>query len=409
MQQLASPVNEWKNQGSSDELLVLSSSTGRDFIQFFAETLADCFEIDLVTIGELLVMENERISVLAGSMDGKPLEDFDYQACLTPCIAVIKTAQPKILLSDVQKSYTEDNLLREQGIRSYIGIPLKNSEGELIGVVQASWRREIDPEEAEHVLETIDMFVARLSAELVTLHAMRILAALAEGPSLIGNLDTLRLLTEQMQTALKVRVAFIAETLPEDDHSFRLLTYCQDGKLIPDVENEIVPYAGTPCTHLKDKDVFIVRTELQEAFPTQMQYKEANLVSYLGQNIRDESGQVIGHFALQHDRELLDKILQADLFKLFSARLNLELRKFHAEQHQRDGGETHPPTMAQDAAGKKLPPALAQSVSEKLAALQDRVAGLEKSLENGPAPQVPADLKALQAELVATQKLLSSR
>ncbi|MEP1495349.1 GAF domain-containing protein, partial [Pseudophaeobacter sp.] len=246
MQQLASPVNEWKNQGSSDELLVLSSSTGRDFIQFFAETLADCFEIDLVTIGELLVMENERISVLAGSMDGKPLEDFDYQACLTPCIAVIQTAQPIILLSDVQKSYTEDNLLREQGIRSYIGIPLKNSEGELIGVVQASWRREIDPEEAEHVLETIDMFVARLSAELVTLHAMRILAALAEGPSLIGNLDTLRLLTEQMQTALKVRVAFIAETLPEDDHSFRLLTYCQDGKLIPDVENEIVPYAGTP-------------------------------------------------------------------------------------------------------------------------------------------------------------------
>ena len=309
-----------------------------------------------------MVMEDERISVLAGSMDGKPVSEFDYQACVTPCIEVIQTAQPKVLLKDVRNTYTKDNLFSDQNILSYIGFPLTNQEGDPIGLVQASWRREIDQEEADHVLETIGLFVARLSAELVTLHAMRILSAMVEGSDLTGNLDALRLLTEQMQTALKVRVAFVAECIPGDDSCFRLLAYCQDGKLVPQAEGKIIPYKGTPCIHLKDDDVFFVRTELQEAFPEQKQNKKQGLVSYLGQNIRDETGQVIGHFALQHDRELLDRILKADLFKLFSARLNLELRKYHAEQQHLTDSTLPADTRAEPS---PLPETTAKEITQK--------------------------------------------
>ena len=49
------------SENGSDELLILSSSTGHSFMQFFTETLADCFEIDIVTIGELIVMEDEQV------------------------------------------------------------------------------------------------------------------------------------------------------------------------------------------------------------------------------------------------------------------------------------------------------------------------------------------------------------
>lgn len=399
MPQLTSQENEWNGQSGSNELLILSSSTGHRFMQFFAETLADCFEIDIVTVGELMVMEDERISVLAGSMDGKPVNEFDYQACVTPCIEVIQTAQPKVLLKDVRNTYTKDNLFSDQNILSYIGFPLTNQEGDPIGLVQASWRREIDQEEADHVLETIGLFVARLSAELVTLHAMRILSALVEGSDLIDNLDALRLLTEQMQTALKVRVAFVGECIPGDDSCFRLLAYCQDGKLLPQAEGKIIPYKGTPCIHLKDDDVFFVRTELQEAFPEQKQNKKQGLVSYLGQNIRDETGQVIGHFALQHDRELMDRTLKADLFKLFSARLNLELRKYRAEQQFIAGNTLPAGTQAEPS---PLPDTAAKEITQKLALMQEHVA----RLENGAEPQIWADLQALRRDLAATQALL---
>jgi hypothetical protein len=70
---------------------------------------------------------------------------------------------------------------------------------------------------------------------------MRILSALVEGSDLTGNLDAPRLLTEQMQTALKVRVAFVGECISGDDSCFRLPAYCQDGKLLPQAEPSPLP------------------------------------------------------------------------------------------------------------------------------------------------------------------------
>ncbi|MEP2718502.1 hypothetical protein [Pseudophaeobacter sp.] len=325
---------DWQHQSSSDELLVLSCSTGQNFMQFFTETLADCFEADLVTIGELMVMEKERINVLASCLDGKPIGEFEYDTCVAPCLDVISEAKQKTFLSNIQQSYPLDTYFIKEGIQSYIGFPLKNHEGETIGLLQAAWRRDIDQEEADNVIETVHLFIERLSAELVTLHAMRILSALVAGPGQTGNLDALRLLCEQMQTALKIRVAFIAECIADNANCFRVLAYCQDGKLIDHVEGKVIPYQGTPCSHLKEKDVFLVRSQLQEAFPEQVQNKKHNLVSYLGLNIRDAQNKIIGHFALQHDREMLHRTLDSNLFKLFSARVNLELRK-HQEETER--------------------------------------------------------------------------
>lgn len=395
---------DWHNENGSDELLILSSSTGHSFMQFFTETLADCFEIDIVTIGELMVMEDERISVLAGSIDGKPFGDFDYQACVAPCSDVIQTGQPKVFLSSVQSAYPKDALFVDHDIHSYVGVPLINPEGEPIGVIQGSWRREIDQEEADHVLETIGLFVARLSAELVTLHAMRILSALVTGPDLTGNLDALRLLTEQMQTALKVRVAFIAECLDEDDSRFRLLAYCQDGKLLSQAEGEIIPYEGVPCCHLKKEEVFLVRSGLQEAFPTQTAYKAHNLVSYLGQNIRDDAGKVIGHFALQHDRELLDRTLKADLFKLFAARVSLELRKYQSEQKTTGEASTLP--AAYGPAPNTPTNTNQRKARQKLTSMQEQVHRLQLSLDNSGDAHVSSILQDLQAELTQAESYL---
>ena len=161
---------------------------------------------------------------------------------------------------------------------------------------------------------------------------MQMLSALVQRPDHRGNLEALRLLCQQMQTMLKIRVVFIAECLADNDNCFRVLTCSQDGALIEASEGKIVTYEGTPCAHLKDKDVFLVPTVLQEQFPEQDQNKQHNLVSYLGLNIRDENGSVIGHFALQHDKELMYETLDSDMFQLFTSRVNLELRRYQSEQ-----------------------------------------------------------------------------
>ncbi len=383
----------WRNQSGADELLVLSSSTGLKFMQLFVDTLADCFEADLVTIGELMVNKVERINVLAGVFDGKPLQGFDYEACVTPCVDVIKTSERKVFLCRVQEGYPQDEMFVEEGINSYIGFPLKNNQGEAIGLIQASWRREIEQEEADHVMETIGLFVNRLSTELTTVHDMRILAALAEGSSNTGNLDALRLLCIQIQAALKIRVAFIAECMDGDDNQFRILTFCQDGKIATQAEGKVYPYQGTPCIHLKERDTFLIANNLAEAFPQQEQFKTEGLTSYLGVNIHDDSGAVIGHFALQNDREVLETTLKSDLFKLLSHRAGLELRQFKAEQRrQSQAAET---------------PSIACEIHQRLATIQQSATELEGHI-NTPHRQGAAatNLKTLQHQIADALGLL---
>lgn len=391
----------WHANGNSDELLLLSSSTGQNFMQQFVETLADCFEADLVTIGELKVMESERIAVLASSFDGQPLGLDEYDACVTPCLDVIKNAKYQAFLCNIQEAYPLDDFFIEEGIQSYIGFPLTNEGGEAIGLVQVAWRRDIDQEEADHVIETIGLFVERLSAEVVTLHAMRIISALAEGPKNTGPHDAFRLLSEQMQTALKIRVAFIAECIDNDPNCFHILAYCQDGKLIPDIEGKLVPYNGAPCEKLRENDVFLVPTGLQDAFPEQLHFKEHNLVSYLGLNIRDETGAIIGHFALQHDREVLARTLEADLFKLFSARVGLELRKYKADQ-RRQREEAWQRMQHSDDSRWFLSEKIAKGLNTQIKTMQGQIDQLIKK-----AHPDQDGLQGLRQELAACEQLVA--
>lgn len=170
----------WQAEGNSDELLLLSSSTGREFMQRFVETLADCFEADLVTLGELKVQKIQRIAVLNGCFDGQPIAEIESDGWLAPCKDVIAASDCKTFLGAVQDTYPKDAFFIKEGIQSYIGFPLMNAKGNAIGLVQAAWRREIDQEEADHLIETIELFMKRLSAELITLQAVRILSALAD-------------------------------------------------------------------------------------------------------------------------------------------------------------------------------------------------------------------------------------
>lgn len=383
-------------QGGADELLILATSTGRSFMQFFVETLADCFGADIVSIGELMVMEDDRFNVLAGYMNGAAITDFSYQSCVTPCCNVVNTSQPQVILSGAQAAYPDDEIFIEQQIQSYVAMPLESPEGEAVGVIQASWRRELDQEEADNVIEIMSMFVSRLSAELVTLHAMRILSALAEGPDRTDNLGTLSLLCEQMQTALKVRAAFIAERISDDESHFRVLAFCQDGKPLTESEGQKIAYHIGPCAQLKEQDIVLAHGQMPQMFPNQSHGPGTgaadNLVSYLGMNIRNEAGQVIGHLALQHDRDLMAKSLESDLFKLLSSRVTSELRKYQTEQQA-----AQIPQAALD-----MPKQVMNGIHQKLDLMHGRLADLVAQQTDVP----DSELQILQAELTEVQKLL---
>ncbi len=321
-------------ESSRLDLEALARFSGLEFCQEFVDQLAQAYGADLVTVGELKVMETERIKVLASWFDGLQLGDFEYESCVTPCHDVVLSGDPHVFPCRVQELYPDDEMFIEEGIQSYVGIALKNADGEAIGLVQASWRYDIDDALAQHIANVMQHFAPRLGAEIAGLQTLTTLAVLAEGPGGISPRETFRQLSGQLQVALMVRSAFIAECVDGKPECFRVLACCFEGRQMEEAEDAEVPYDGTPCAFLKGREKFLVPEGLQEAFPEQAHFRTRNLHSYLGIPLTDAEGAVIGHFALQHDREIKQRKLETDLIALFAARIGLELRRRKAERRR---------------------------------------------------------------------------
>ncbi|QBR37538.1 hypothetical protein ETW23_16845 [Leisingera sp. NJS201] len=196
-------------------------------------------------------METERIKVLASWFDGLQLGDFEYEACVTPCHDVVLSGDPHVFPCGVQELYPDDEMFIEEGIQSYVGVALKNADGEAIGLVQASWRYEIDDALAQHIAAVMQQFAPRLGAETAGLQTLATLSVLAEGPSGTSAREAFRQLAGQLQGALKVRSAFIAECLGDKPGCFRVLACCFEGQQMEEVEDTVVPFDGTPCAYLR--------------------------------------------------------------------------------------------------------------------------------------------------------------
>lgn len=312
---------------ANNDLEKLSCTFGEEFLHTFIEVLQDAVEVDMIAISERRVLEEERIQVLAGSMNGEPLADMEYAACVTPCYEVIQKAKVLVIFEGAQDAYPKDEFFAAYNIESYLGIPLVTEDGELFGLVQLAWKHQTSEEEIDYIAETINTFSNRLANEIKNLHTMRILAALARGSGDEGETGAFRLLAQQIQQAFKARTVFLAECLKDTDQNFGILAYCNGGTVIPEVEGSIVPYEGTPCMSLKTNQEVRIKRGLAEAFPTQKHFKAEALDSYLGIRVNDDRGDAIGHFAILHDHPISTRRLENSLLNIFSDRFGSELRR----------------------------------------------------------------------------------
>ncbi|MEX0302937.1 MAG: ATP-binding protein [Leisingera sp.] len=385
------------------DLAALASLSGLEFCQAFVDQMAAAFGADLVTVGELKVMETERIKVLASYFDGLQLGDFEYESCVTPCHDVVLSGDPHVFPCRVQELYPDDEMFIEERIQSYIGVALKNADGEAVGLVQASWRKEIGDPFCRQVVAAMEQFAARLGAEIGSLQSLETLAVLAEGPAGTSPREAFRQLAEQLQGALKVRSAFVAECVEGDPECFRVLACCLDGKPVAEAEDALVPYDGTPCAFLKGQEKFLVPEGLQEAFPSQAHFRTQNLHSYLGIPLEDADGKVIGHFALQHDREIRQRKLETDLIALFAARIGLELRRRKAEKQRRQAEEALLIKHKTESLGL-LAGTIAHDFNNLLASMQGRAELALAHLE--PAHPAGEHVQALEQGLQASAALV---
>jgi signal transduction histidine kinase len=140
----------------------LSSTYGEAFFNELTLQLNKFIGADYTFIARLNSKKNtsKTISMVA---KGEIANNFEYALEATPC-ADVSDDSVCIFTKDVCHLYPNDQLLIDMNIEGYVGVPLHNSKGEVMGLIVALHEKEITNQEI--VATIFELFAGRISAEI---------------------------------------------------------------------------------------------------------------------------------------------------------------------------------------------------------------------------------------------------
>jgi PAS domain-containing protein len=145
-----------------------ATHTGDRFFQTLVESLARALGTHGAWVTEYLP-ESRRLRALAFWLGGEWVPNFEYAIDGTPCEDVIDSGRLVHIADNVIALYPNDEPGREMGAVSYLGVPLLDVDGSVLGHLSVLDRRPMPAEPRAEAL--IRIFAARASAELQRLRA----------------------------------------------------------------------------------------------------------------------------------------------------------------------------------------------------------------------------------------------
>ncbi len=141
----------------------ISDTTEDTFFRSLAEDLAYALNSEHIIIGELSKEKKDSINTVAALIQGTIVENFEYSLEDTPCENVV-AQKLRCFPRAAWRHFPKSSMLRELGIESFIGTPLINSSGKVIGVICVMDGQPLEnPKTAESMLR---IFAVHASAKL---------------------------------------------------------------------------------------------------------------------------------------------------------------------------------------------------------------------------------------------------
>ncbi|MCX6689880.1 MAG: PAS domain S-box protein [Methanoregula sp.] len=166
-------ITERKITESAFQTMVRSmvGTTGLNSLQKISENVSSWLGAECVMVGEIQP-DRQTVKVLSMLLDGKAVTDFSYTLKGSPCENVAEKGfcqfpDNVIQIFPVSKSLVLLN------IRGYMGTPLRNSAGEVIGILCALFRSPIKPSPA--VQEIMNIIAVKAAAEIERKRAEEVL------------------------------------------------------------------------------------------------------------------------------------------------------------------------------------------------------------------------------------------
>ncbi len=162
-----------------------TTTAGAAFFDSLVHALTEALGVRIATVGELAGERFDRVRIVAQHADGAITHGGEYPLADTPCEGVL-AGQACHIVDGVTDRFPKDRMLADLHAVAYIGVPLNDAEGNVIGILNVVHDATID--QTRRPMEVMSVFAARAAAEL----------------------DRVRVETELDETASRYRLLFDA-------------------------------------------------------------------------------------------------------------------------------------------------------------------------------------------------------
>lgn len=162
---IAEDITDLKHQEQALRLIFegTAAKTGSQFFRSLVRYLADVLQVHYALITQTVGHTPPRVKFLAFWQDGEFGENYELELINSPCAQVLQ-GESVFHDNDVQSLYPEFQPFKDWHICSYFGVPLINSNNEVIGHLAVLDDRPMLPEQTRELI--LKIFAARAGAEL---------------------------------------------------------------------------------------------------------------------------------------------------------------------------------------------------------------------------------------------------
>ncbi|HET6342880.1 MAG TPA: sigma 54-interacting transcriptional regulator [Gemmatimonadota bacterium] len=253
-----------------------AAATGDDFFRSLVRHLAMALDVRYAFVAECLDAGRSRARTLAFWNGNEVGRDFEYDLEGTPCQTVVG-GQIAYHPSQLRSLFPEDQALVELSAESYLGLPLLDAQGRVMGHLVVMNDRPM--EEMPRLLAVLKVFTARAAAELQRVRADDEVRALNR------ELDSLLAMNRAIGRHLDRDELFgalawsLRSLVPTDRFGIELpiegdklqghILIARTAQAEP-TQPTVLPAAGTACDWVIQRREWVItgsRDELRESFP----------------------------------------------------------------------------------------------------------------------------------------------
>ncbi len=249
-------------------------------------------------------------------------------AMATQAIAEGKPAYCNEMMRSSCKAACRDPLL-QHGCQSAAAFPIKlqNKPHGVLAVYAGSSAFFHDKEIAilAEATDDISFAITNLKQEEQRQQMQKMLNHIIEGTSAVAGKAFFHELSRHVAAAMDVDICFVAEHL---DGKARSLAIIKDGDFEEDFEWS---FSGTPCEQVVDGKIAVVESKVQENYSGDQWLRDVRAESYIGIPFACQSGKIIGHLGIIHNKAIDDAEALLPVLEAFAARAGVELERIQAE------------------------------------------------------------------------------